>query len=206
MWKKFKSIEKYLPIWYFPVCFYVSFWITIVACAPGNSNLASYNCHKSYSNNASLYTSFVLQEELKGDHAVYMRRHPELQAMLGDFMQFLLLRKPDDAVAFAAEYFASFSSKMPGQSPYLQSSTPSPHANTRASPKIKHLAQSQWWPNVLAARVCSTAHEFHETYSVTFIVLCQFTPKMKANAVPRLLSTLVWIDQYNECNGMTSPW
>ena len=32
----------------------------------------------------------------------------------------------------------------------------------------------------------------------------QFTPKMKANAVLRLLSSLVWIDQYNECNGMTS--
>ena len=32
----------------------------------------------------------------------------------------------------------------------------------------------------------------------------QFTPKMKANAVPPLLSSLVWIDQYNECNGMTS--
>ena len=32
----------------------------------------------------------------------------------------------------------------------------------------------------------------------------QFTPKMKANAVPRLLSSLMWIDQYNECNGMTS--
>ena len=32
----------------------------------------------------------------------------------------------------------------------------------------------------------------------------QFTPKMKANAIPRLLSSLVWIDQYSECNGMTS--
>ena len=32
----------------------------------------------------------------------------------------------------------------------------------------------------------------------------QFTPKMKANAVPRLLSSLVRIDHYNECNGMTS--
>ena len=32
----------------------------------------------------------------------------------------------------------------------------------------------------------------------------QFTPKMKANAVPRLLSSLVWIDQYNKCYGMTS--
>ena len=32
----------------------------------------------------------------------------------------------------------------------------------------------------------------------------QFTPKMKANAVLHLLSSLVWIDQYNECNGMIS--
>ena len=32
----------------------------------------------------------------------------------------------------------------------------------------------------------------------------QVTPKVKANAVARLLSSLVWIDQYNECNGMTS--
>ena len=32
----------------------------------------------------------------------------------------------------------------------------------------------------------------------------QFTPKMKANAEPRLLSSLVWIDQYSECNGVTS--
>ena len=32
----------------------------------------------------------------------------------------------------------------------------------------------------------------------------QFTPKMKANAVSRLLSSLVWIDQYNECNWLTT--
>ena len=32
----------------------------------------------------------------------------------------------------------------------------------------------------------------------------QFTPKMKANAVLRLLSSLVWVDQYNECNRRTS--
>ena len=33
------------------------------------------------------------------------------------------------------------------------------------------------------------------TYSIG-----QFTPKMKANAVSRLLSSLVWIDQYTKCN------
>ena len=32
----------------------------------------------------------------------------------------------------------------------------------------------------------------------------QFTPKTKANAESHLLSSLVWIDQCNECIGMTS--
>ena len=32
----------------------------------------------------------------------------------------------------------------------------------------------------------------------------QFTPRMKPNAVPCLLSSLVWIDHYNECNRMTN--
>ena len=32
----------------------------------------------------------------------------------------------------------------------------------------------------------------------------QFTLKMKANAVPHLLSSLVWIDRYNKCNEMIS--
>ena len=32
----------------------------------------------------------------------------------------------------------------------------------------------------------------------------QFTPKMKANAVSRLLSSVVWIDLYNMCNLLTA--
>ena len=32
----------------------------------------------------------------------------------------------------------------------------------------------------------------------------QFTPKMKENVILHLLSSLVWINQYNECNRMTS--
>ena len=35
-----------------------------------------------------------------------MRNHPELKALLADFTQFLLLRKPDDVVEFAAEFFS----------------------------------------------------------------------------------------------------
>ena len=60
---------------------------------------------------------------------------------------------------------------------------------------------------------CASNHLFHETcHSITFYFMkkktlndavtsqhhSQFTPKVKANVVPRLLSSLVWIDQYNE--------
>ncbi|XP_062501457.1 ciliogenesis-associated TTC17-interacting protein-like [Corticium candelabrum] len=51
------------------------------------------------------------KEELKEIHAVYMREHPELKAILADFLQFLLIRKPDDVTAFAADFFASYSAR-----------------------------------------------------------------------------------------------
>ena len=62
---------------------------------------------------------------MKSDHALYMRRHPELRALVADFLQFLLLRKPDDVVSFAREYFASFSSHIPDNSAYRTNSDPS---------------------------------------------------------------------------------
>lgn len=64
---------------------------------------------------------FLSQEELKGDHATYMKSHPELKALLADFLQFLLLRKPEDVVAFAADYFASFSASTKPGSAYATS-------------------------------------------------------------------------------------
>ncbi|KAG5852456.1 ciliogenesis-associated TTC17-interacting protein [Anguilla anguilla] len=51
------------------------------------------------------------KEALKADHASYVRQHPELKALMADFLQFLLLRKPDDVFSFAAEYFAPFASQ-----------------------------------------------------------------------------------------------
>ncbi|MBN3300952.1 CATIP protein, partial [Amia calva] len=59
-----------------------------------------------------LYSKFLdRKEELKANHTMYIRHHPELKALMADFLQFLLLRKPDDVFTFAAEYFAPFSSK-----------------------------------------------------------------------------------------------
>ncbi|XP_051268519.1 ciliogenesis-associated TTC17-interacting protein [Dicentrarchus labrax] len=53
------------------------------------------------------------KEELKGDHASYLRQHPEIRALISDFLQFLLLRKPDDIFPFAREYFLPFASHRP---------------------------------------------------------------------------------------------
>jgi len=50
------------------------------------------------------------KEELINDHQTYVRCKPELKAVVEDFCQFLLLRKPDDIVKFAADYFAPLSS------------------------------------------------------------------------------------------------
>ncbi|KAL2102772.1 hypothetical protein ACEWY4_001940 [Coilia grayii] len=59
-----------------------------------------------------LYSKFLdRKEELKADHMSYVRHHPELRALLADFLQFLLLRKPQDIFSFAREYFAPFSSQ-----------------------------------------------------------------------------------------------
>lgn len=51
---------------------------------------------------------FSKKEELKADHTSYLRQHPEIRALISDFLQFLLLRKPDDVFQFAKEYFLPF--------------------------------------------------------------------------------------------------
>uniref|UniRef100_A0A8D0DMB4 Ciliogenesis-associated TTC17-interacting protein n=1 Tax=Salvator merianae TaxID=96440 RepID=A0A8D0DMB4_SALMN len=74
-----------------------------------------------------LYSKFLdRKEELQASHATYIRRHPELSALLADFLQLLLLRKPDDVVTFAAEFFAPFSAEQPPCRSFQASDKPSP--------------------------------------------------------------------------------
>ncbi|KAJ7391787.1 hypothetical protein OS493_016075 [Desmophyllum pertusum] len=73
-----------------------------------------------------LFSRFLDRKaELADDHATYMRRHPELKALLADFLQFLLLRKPDDVTGFASEFFGAFSTAAPSVPSFARSS-PSP--------------------------------------------------------------------------------
>uniref|UniRef100_A0A8C0GQ41 Ciliogenesis-associated TTC17-interacting protein n=1 Tax=Chelonoidis abingdonii TaxID=106734 RepID=A0A8C0GQ41_CHEAB len=74
-----------------------------------------------------LYSQFLdRKEELQADHTSYARRHPELRALLADFLQLLLLHKPDDVLTFAAEFFAPFASQRPPGSTFHASGKPSP--------------------------------------------------------------------------------
>ncbi|KAL8183069.1 UNVERIFIED_CONTAM: hypothetical protein K2H54_014023 [Gekko kuhli] len=74
-----------------------------------------------------LYSQFLdRKEELQASHATYARRHPELSNLLADFLQLLLLRKPDDVVTFAAEYFSPFSAQNPPCRSFQSSDKPSP--------------------------------------------------------------------------------
>ncbi|XP_006892005.1 PREDICTED: uncharacterized protein C2orf62 homolog [Elephantulus edwardii] len=69
-----------------------------------------------------LYSRFLeRKEELRLSHSSYLRHHPDAQALISDFMLFLLLRQPADVVTFAAEYFGSFSVHYQ-ESPSLRSS------------------------------------------------------------------------------------
>uniref|UniRef100_A0A6J0TGK6 Ciliogenesis-associated TTC17-interacting protein n=1 Tax=Pogona vitticeps TaxID=103695 RepID=A0A6J0TGK6_9SAUR len=74
-----------------------------------------------------LYSRFLdRKEELQASHATYVQRHPELNALLADFLQLLLLRKPEDVVTFAAEFFATYSAQNPPCRSFQSSDKPSP--------------------------------------------------------------------------------
>ncbi|CAJ0967601.1 unnamed protein product [Ranitomeya imitator] len=74
-----------------------------------------------------LHSQFLeRKEELVSDHETYLRRHPEMKTLLADFMQFLLLRKPEDVVTFAAEFFGPFSSTQERGETFQSSTISSP--------------------------------------------------------------------------------
>lgn len=81
-----------------------------------------------------LYSKFLERKEaLKANYSSYLREHPDAQALLSDFFQFLLLRKPEDVVTFAANFFSLHSPVLPDRTPYLTSEQETPPAD---KPKV----------------------------------------------------------------------
>ncbi|XP_019472910.1 ciliogenesis-associated TTC17-interacting protein [Meleagris gallopavo] len=76
---------------------------------------------------AQLYSWFLdRKEELRASHSTYIQQHPELFALLADFLQALLLRQPPDPILFAAEFFAPFARHQPPGPSFASSVSPSP--------------------------------------------------------------------------------
>ncbi|XP_067932140.1 ciliogenesis-associated TTC17-interacting protein-like [Watersipora subatra] len=87
-----------------------------------------------WEDDAEMYSRYLdRKEELEDDHSKYTRQHPELKCILADFLQFLLLRKPEDTLNFAGEYFASFSTRAIDIGAYASSSAPTPFPPTRTN-------------------------------------------------------------------------
>ncbi|XP_063285331.1 ciliogenesis-associated TTC17-interacting protein [Pelobates fuscus] len=74
-----------------------------------------------------LYSNYLDRKaELIAGHETYLRRHPEMKILLADFMQFLLLRKPEDVITFAAEFFGPFSTAQKRGDTFRSSTIPNP--------------------------------------------------------------------------------
>ncbi|CAN8218621.1 unnamed protein product [Coccothraustes coccothraustes] len=77
-----------------------------------------------------LYSCFLdRKEELQLSHAAYLQQHPEVRALLSDFLQALLLQQPHDTISFAAEFFAH---QRPIGTPFASTGAASPLPNSPA--------------------------------------------------------------------------
>ncbi|VDL27812.1 unnamed protein product, partial [Hymenolepis diminuta] len=62
--------------------------------------------------NCILFSKYTeRKEELKSRYQLYLRNHPELIDLIKEFLQVILLEKPEDTLSFAAKFFASFSAE-----------------------------------------------------------------------------------------------
>lgn len=56
------------------------------------------------------------------DHSKFIEGYPELKAILADFMQSVLIHKPDNVFNFAVEFFTPYSSEIPQEASHLSHS------------------------------------------------------------------------------------
>jgi Regulatory subunit of type II PKA R-subunit len=59
----------------------------------------------------------AMRDTWSNDHTAYLKQHPEITALMNDFLSAVLLQKPADVRAFASTYFSG--------SPVAESVTPS---------------------------------------------------------------------------------
>lgn len=63
-----------------------------------------------WENDMQMHSNYLdRKDELENEYNQYLHDHPDLKHLLGDFMQSVLVQKPDDLISFSAKFFAPFS-------------------------------------------------------------------------------------------------
>ncbi len=57
---------------------------------------------------SSIKHSSIFQEELIDDYKSYIYHHPDVTALASDFLQSVLIMKPDNILEYATEFFAPY--------------------------------------------------------------------------------------------------
>lgn len=65
---------------------------------------------------------YSFQKFLVEDHSQFIEGSPELKAILADFVQAVLVHKPDDVFSFAVDFFTPYSSKLSQEPSHLSHS------------------------------------------------------------------------------------
>ncbi|KAL2918812.1 hypothetical protein HK105_201646 [Polyrhizophydium stewartii] len=61
-----------------------------------------------FDGNSELVSEYQARKsEIVQSHLEYLAEHPELRALLSDYMQMMMHRKPDDVYSFTREFFTS---------------------------------------------------------------------------------------------------
>ena len=85
-------------------------YVPFPAIAPEPKPVFKNRLSLDFEQDAELNSKFTAKKNtLKQDHENYLH-HSDIKRILSDFLQFVLLHKPDNVVGFAASYFTSFAS------------------------------------------------------------------------------------------------
>lgn len=93
-----ESPQALIPLWYESIIDFDK-----------NGNFIGSYCPYAWACDVELYSKYsVRKEEITHEHRRYILDHPEVRALLSDYLQAILFRKPPNVIEFTKHYFESF--------------------------------------------------------------------------------------------------
>lgn len=92
------SPQALIPLWY----------ESVIDFDKNGNFIGSYSPY-TWACDVELYSKYtVKKEEITHEHRRYILDHPEVRALLSDYLQSILFRKPNNVIEFTKQYFESF--------------------------------------------------------------------------------------------------